>query len=150
MYKIHIIISFILIFFAGLAFGLVIGLSNKKASKRTWLAQELDLNAEQERKIKEIWLGVVQKTGTTSDEEKLKIAAERDDKVRDILKPEQLLDYSRIQQEFAANIKNLASERKAAMSEAVEQTKKILTEEQRIKYETLLREHKVKGMKPVM
>ncbi len=147
--KIHIIISFILIFLAGLAFGYVFGFKQKMAPQRTWLAQELDLNTEQEKKIKEIWTAVVQKTGSTPDEEKIKIAAERDRKVLEILNPEQVPDYSKIQEEFGNNIKSLANDRKTAISGAVEQTKKILTEEQRIKYETLLKEQKVKGMKPV-
>ncbi len=103
------------------------------------LTDELNLTPQQRDQMRSIWEGVRLTTHSALDSAQL-IQAERDKDIVGLLTDEQKLKYAaivkRTNDEFAA----LSAKRDAAFREGVEKTRKILTEEQRARYDDLIRE----------
>ncbi len=112
--------------------------SPRSRERRSWLTDELNLSPEQEVQMKEIW-SPMSRGGPRDHFEKYRAAERtRDDAVVALLTPEQKAQYDRIQTDHQSAIEQLAQERERSFQQAVEATKKILSEEQKKKYEQIM------------
>ena len=104
----------------------------------TPLAQELGLTADQQEKMKEIWEGVRERVHSTFDDAQ-RLQRERDDTLIALLNEDQKARFEKISKDFAARYEELSRERENTFKEAVERTKKLLNDQQRKKYDELLK-----------
>ncbi|HOD81782.1 MAG: hypothetical protein BWX88_03051 [Planctomycetes bacterium ADurb.Bin126] len=138
-------VAFVLVFAAGGSLGLV--LARKPAPPErgpgSWLTQELNLSAEQREQMKKIWSEAMGEGFRRDSEQRRSFSQQRDQQIRDLMTSEQQAKYDAIQQEYAKHLEELSQQRKARFEEAVARTKKILTPQQVVKYEEMLkqREH---------
>lgn len=132
------LIAFLLSFAAGAVFGALFHRAHSSETSPMGLARSLNLKPEQETKLQQIWSDLIHKPSAYPDEERLRLARERDAEIRKLLTPEQLSQFEKISENFTQQLREQALRRKARIEEAVKNTKEILTEEQRKKYEILL------------
>lgn len=108
------------------------------------LSEALGLTKEQSEQMKDIWSGMPAQF-QKSNERRMALVKERDEALYDLLTDEQKARYQKLKADYSTKLNNLAAEqakeREAAFQDAVERTKKILTEPQREKYEELLKKH---------
>ncbi len=137
--------AFVLVFAAGGSLGLVLARrpAPHERGPGSWLTQELNLNAEQREQMKKIWSEAMGDGFRRDGEQRRSFSQQRDQQIRDLMTPEQQAKYDAIQQEYAKHLEELSQQRKARFEEAVARTKKILTPQQVVKYEEMLkqREH---------
>ena len=128
-------VCFLLAFAAGGAAGLLLGRSARPAPG-SWLTRELGLTPDQQEKMRKIWS---ESMPPPRPEQREAWEKERDQRIRAMLTAEQQAQYDELMRERAARLAALAEARKKAFEDAVEQTKAILTEPQRKKYEEILK-----------
>jgi Spy/CpxP family protein refolding chaperone len=104
-----------------------------------WWQAELGLTAEQRTKMDHIWSSLAQKGRT--DERRREFRRERESAIADLVPASQLGEYDRIIDAYNERIAGLERESRDAYEAAVEQTKQILTTEQRTRYEDLLKRY---------
>jgi hypothetical protein len=130
------------LFLIALGTGIVVGMGMSKAPKaedrKSWLAEELSLTADQSEKMKAIWSDI-SRPGQSSFERRRQLGRERDDAVQALLTEEQKTAYTALLDKYNLQMAELNHEREQAFQAAVESTKDILTEQQRVKYDELLR-----------
>jgi len=103
------------------------------------LAEELQLSADQREQMRGIWEGVRDRMHQAFDEAN-DLQRQRDERLVGILSSdEQRAQFAKISKEFAEKYNQLARERDEAFNAAVEKTKKLLSDEQRTKYEQILK-----------
>jgi Spy/CpxP family protein refolding chaperone len=138
--KIVMTAAFALALCAGVAVGMLgARLPEKRGEPRSWLADELQLTAEQREKMKAIW-SEVSKGREESGEKRRAIEKERTDALKAFLgklSPEQRTEYESISQKFQQDRQELDRERDTKFKEAERQTEEMLTPEQREKYKAL-------------
>lgn len=134
-------IAFVVTFLAGIAVGLAFKpMPPPPASPGSWLERELDLTKEQREQMKAIWTDVMRDSGRQqSMDRRRQYQKEREDAVRGLLPDDKLPMYEAILQDYTRKTTELNKEREKAFQEAVERTKKILNDEQRRKYEELMK-----------
>lgn len=134
----------VFLFVVALGSGIVVGWNiphDRPAMRRdqSWLGNELKLSSEQREKMKNIWAEVLQHGGPRhGSDARRQFAKERDEAVVALLTPEQKTAYDRISEKYNQRVADLSKEREAAFQRAVEQTKAMLTPQQRMKYEEML------------
>lgn len=142
MTRMIVITGFIIAFGAGLMSGIVwksYGPGGHKPDKRdpqSWIAEQLGLNPEQQKQMKEIWSGFGGRRDNWQKREQIR--RERDEAIASLIRPEDMAAYDQILEAARQKTEALETEGKERFQEAVEKTKAILTEEQRKKYEELL------------
>ena len=131
-------------FVAALAAGIAVGVAAGRFARRprhaSWLERRLDLTPDQREQMRQIWSGVMRRSGRQQREQREALRRERDEAVQALLTEEQKKQYEEAMQTYARKSEALAAERRKAFDEAVERTKQILTEPQREKYEELLKQ----------
>jgi Spy/CpxP family protein refolding chaperone len=144
--RIIVIIGFLVAFGAGA----VVGLQLRSPSPAqalvpppqnqgpSWLRTELGLSPEQNEQMKNIWEGL-HASGRGYEERRHRLRDERDEAIAALLAPSVMGDYDRVLSEYTNKLAALGTERDKAFAEAVEKTKKILTDQQRVKYEEFLK-----------
>ena len=130
--------AFVLAFVAGVPFGWALEQRNDQPKDGSWLKRRLDLNAEQERQINEIWSGVVERSHAGGRERMRALYGERDAEIRALLSEDQQERYKQIVEKYQSRRSEHFQEMKALNNEAVENTKAVLDDEQRVKYEALI------------
>jgi len=104
------------------------------------LSGQLGLSAEQGEKMREIWESVRGRVRTSyQDAETLQ--HRRDEELVAILNPEQRAKFEKISQAYADRFEDLHRRRDQTFADAVERTRKLLSEEQRRKYDEILKSH---------
>ena len=104
------------------------------------LADELQLTPEQRVQMRDIWEDVRGKVHQAFDEAQ-DLQRQRDERIVALLSDDQKAKFQKLSQEFADRYDQLARERDEAFNSAVDKTKKLLNEEQRKKYEQILKAH---------
>ena len=131
-------------FCAAFAAGVVAGVAGRRfaarAHRRSWLEQELGLNPEQREQMRQIWSGVVSASWQQQRERRETLQKERDEAIAALLNKEQKARYEEVMQTYTRKTAALETERRKAFDEAMERTRKILTESQRKKYDGLLKQ----------
>jgi len=142
--KLTLLTTFVLALGAGLVVGMAAAKRGAAAQmtpaaqpqQRPKLAVALNLTPQQQEQMKAIWSGVMQ---GTNDRRKA-LDKDRDDAINRLFTSEQKAEYDRIQAEYNARSSDLKTDRQRHIDEAVEQTKKILNDAQRQKYEQMVKD----------
>jgi hypothetical protein len=114
------------------------------ASFERTLADELGLRYDQREAMREIWEGVRGKVHK-SFEDAQSLQKERDEAMVALLNDEQRQKFARISKDYANRFDALTKNRDATFDQAVEKTKKILDDSQRLRYEEILKSHVRRG-----
>jgi len=106
-------------------------------AERAGLADELGLSEAQREQIRSIWEGVRDQVRDTFQAAQ-ELERARDQAMIALLTDEQKAQFEKISQDFSAQYSELALRREQSFTDAVEQTRKLLNDEQRTKYERIL------------
>jgi Spy/CpxP family protein refolding chaperone len=104
----------------------------------TPLAQELGLSPDQQAQMRGIW-ETVRGRVHGSFEEAQRLQKQRDEALVALLNDEQKAKFQRIARDFADRFDKLSHERKTTFDEAVAKTRRLLNDEQRQKYDEILK-----------
>jgi len=104
-----------------------------------WLTSELQLSAEQQEKLAKIWSEAGRPDPRRQEERRRQLRRQRDEAIGALIRPEDRGKYDAIHAEYAEQSAALDREMRAGFQKAVEQTKEILSPQQREKYEILLK-----------
>ena len=104
----------------------------------TPLAHELNLTADQQAQMRGIWEGVRGRVHGTFDEAQ-RLQRERDEALVSLLNDEQKAKFQRIAQDYSDRFDKLSQKRKTTFDEAVTKTRRLLNDEQRRKYDEILK-----------
>jgi Spy/CpxP family protein refolding chaperone len=104
------------------------------------LAEELNLSEEQRTKMRGIWETVHGDVNRTF-EDAIKLEQQRDEALVAILTDEQKAQFEKISKDFAGRFDGLSRQRDQIFGKAVEDTRKVLDETQKQKYEQILKTH---------
>jgi Spy/CpxP family protein refolding chaperone len=107
------------------------------AEQRSPLSQALDLTPEQATQMRLIWEDV-RSTANDCLTSGQALSREREKAMESLLSPDQRVEYDRIKTDYNAKIDALKVRREQTFQKAVEQTRSMLTEPQRKKYEKLV------------
>lgn len=143
--RLLILTCFAAAFAAGISGGLVIGRQPRKPPPPPFLVQQLDLTPEQAERVRDIWSKTYDSLRATLSAKREALEQDREDAILAILTEDQLAFYQQVTAGYRAERDRLAEERKAAIEQAVERTKAVLTDEQKAKYEALLAEREKQG-----
>jgi Spy/CpxP family protein refolding chaperone len=105
-----------------------------------WLASELKLTPEQQEKMEKIWSDTAFRGRHDREEKRRELIRDRDQAIANLIRPEDKPKYDQVLKTYAERTETLDNESRLAIQSAVEQTKQILTPEQRARYEQL-RQH---------
>jgi hypothetical protein len=109
-------------------------------SPGSWLSTELGLSPEQRKALDGIWSAVAK--ANDQDERRRNFRRERDESIAHLVPPARLGEYDDIINVYQDRIDALERTSREAYESAVEQTRQILTSEQRTRYEELLKRHR--------
>lgn len=136
--EVIILISFIVAFAAGISIGLVIGRGGRPPRTGSPLGR-LNLTHAQRDQMQKIWTETMEPMGRLQHEKMQKLQEEREQAILNLLSTEQREELERINEAYHQNMRKLEQERRALFDQAMEKTKKILSEEQRKQYEEILK-----------
>jgi hypothetical protein len=135
--KILLGVSFVMVFCAGIAIGFLVGNADNRNDKPPWLAGELGLTSQQQREMKDIWRSVREKACEFPSHERRQLGEKRDAAVKELLSGDSVKRYEEILETYSREKEELIRAWKAPFEEAMEKTRKILSEEQFQKFEEL-------------
>jgi Spy/CpxP family protein refolding chaperone len=110
------------------------------AAKGDGLSEQLDLSAAQAQQMREIWETVRQQV-RTSQSEADKLQRGRDEELVAMLSREQRAKFEKISRSYADRFAELRKQRDQAFATAVDKTRNLLSDEQRRKYDEILKTH---------
>src|SRR5262245_9749836 len=139
--KMVLTIAFVLAMGAGVAVGMLGAKYPQTHQPRSWLGDELSLSAEQREQMRAIWQDV-SKARPRDWERRRALEKEKNEAIVGLLTEEQKAKYDELNRQFAQKMQEQAQQREAAMQEAIERTKQILTPEQRDRYEQIMQERR--------
>ena len=162
MAKIMVVIGFCVAFAAGLAVGFELRRTSHAQTPTTseppvrttgpstrgsrspggWFASELKLDAEQRKKMDAIWSAVARGGREEMDKERDALRRQRDEAILALVGADNKAKYDDIQKQYRDDQQAVERKMRGRFEKAVEETKAILTPEQRDKYEQLLARHR--------
>jgi Spy/CpxP family protein refolding chaperone len=111
-----------------------------RRSRSGFLSAELSLTPDQRNRLDEIWSSMAK--DNDQDEQRRQFRRERDAAIADLVPAGRLGEYDRIIDAYHDRIEAMERTTREAYEAAVDQTKDILTPEQRTRYEELLKRHR--------
>jgi hypothetical protein len=143
--KLAIVLGFTFMFIAGLAVGRSPGgipslRAPKAEAQRSWLGNELRLTAPQQEQMKTIWSNPAI-TRPDLPKQFHDCDHQRDEAIQNLLSPEQKLQFEQIKRDHDAKVAALTADRNQAMRDAEDETRLMLSEDQRKKYDEILKAH---------
>lgn len=144
MTKLMVLLGFLVSFSAGVMVGVVSDHPPRKPDgkpdrdRSSWLAEQLKLTQEQTKRLQEIWSELARRGGREQVDRRAQLRRQRDESIAALIPEERRKDFERVLSDFAAANEALENEWRSAYRGAVEQTKAILTPDQRERYEQLL------------
>lgn len=138
--KIILFVGFLLTFGAGLVVGLLLHRPAPHFGRGGWLSSELNLTSAQSEQIHQIWAGAMGSSRKEYEDRHKAIRDQRDKALADLMQPVQREAYDKIMKNYSEKMSELNNQRRQAFQKASEQMKKLLTEDQRKKYEELLKQ----------
>lgn len=136
-----ILLGFLVMFAAGAIVGVV---QSKTAAHqrhdRSWLADQLHLTDAQRQQMQKIWSDAMSKSHDQAIEKRRELQQQRASAIRDLLTPAQQIQFEKIEKQYEQESADLQKERGRAVQEAVARTKEILNDQQRAKYDELLKQ----------
>jgi len=146
--RIILLVGSVLVFAAGTSAGLLLSRVNDKPRRRSWLVSELNLTADQQEKMREIWSETLKSRLGSRGEDRRNLRQQRDEAIEQLLTAEQKVEYDAVQERYAQQIEQMHEQRRRAFEAATERTKRILTPEQVTKYEKILAQRREAGSSP--
>jgi uncharacterized membrane protein len=140
--SVTILLGFLLMFAAGAVVGMVKThgvFPPPPPHDRSWLGDQLQLSDEQKQQMQQIWADAVPHNRDQAMEKRRALQKQRDDAVRALLTPAQQTKFDKIVEQYEAAQADLQKERGKAVQEAIAKTKLILNDQQRAKYEEILK-----------
>ena len=137
--KIIVVILFVVAFGAGLTTGRVFQHHPKAVHERgpSWLSSELDLSEPQREEMLAIW-GSLYKNGSSDRSQRRELQKWRNEAIAELIPENKQQELETISKDYSSQLDELMAEGRLRYDKAVEQTKAILTPEQRLKYEEVL------------
>jgi len=135
--KILLLISFVMVFCAGVSIGAFVRGSRSGHHEPTWLADELGLTSDQQREMKEIWEPVRNNAREYPSQQRRELSEKRDRAVRELLHEDQVGRFDEIVATYKREKEELIKEWRAPFEEAMGKTKRMLSDEQFRKFEEL-------------
>jgi Spy/CpxP family protein refolding chaperone len=151
MTKIVLVIGFVFAFSAGLVCGLAVRGHDVQASPAPLtrpttsegpgglLATELGLTPEQREQMKRIWGDNARTLRHQQDQRRAQARRERDEAIAALVRAEDRQTYDQVLRAHTDRLAEIERELRASWQNGVEETRKILTPEQRTKYEDFLK-----------
>lgn len=138
--KIILLLAFVLAIGAGVAVGVLSARTLPAAAPQrdSWLAQELELTAEQQDSMQSIWNDLLRNRGREYAEQWKNLQQERDVAMRGLLSSDQKQAADRIDQQFAEKARLLWKQAEAEFTAASAKSRQMLNESQKVKYDALL------------
>jgi len=133
------IVSFVMVFLAGVAGGFVVLRSAPPPPRQPWLSRELGLNAKQQEQMRAIWSQDRDHMGQ-SFEQMRAVREWRDKAIQELLTEDQKAHYDQIVKEADQKMAAITAERRKGFEEKAARTREILNEEQRKKFDALQKE----------
>jgi len=130
-------VCFCAAFAAGVAAGLAWPRRHGRPPRGSLIASELGLTGKQREQMRQIWSGAMDALRGQHSKQRRELREQRDAAIVGLLTVEQKARYDAIRSEYEAEMEATGKAREAAFEAAVEQTKQILTEPQRKKYEEM-------------
>jgi Spy/CpxP family protein refolding chaperone len=146
--KVILLVSVVLAFAAGTALGMfIIGSGRSSTQPSSVLSRKLNLTADQQDRMRKIWSEAMGSVSRQHAERRAALAQERDQAIQALLSGDQRTRYEAIQQNYTRQAEQLSQERKRAFEDAVRRTKEeILTPDQAVKYDELMKGQREHGM----
>ena len=155
MTKVVVILGFLVAFGAGLVVGLNVrrepntvatGSTTRPDDRRGggpggFLAAHLNLSADQRKEMDKIWSEFGGRARWEQDKKRRQCRDERDEAIAALVRPADYDKYDLILRNYSDRLADLDKQARADFEKAVERTKKILSPEQREKYEAFLKRH---------
>ena len=147
--KAILLVCFLLTFAAGISVGLLAGRRDQPQGHHGELEKELNLTAAQQEKMDAIWKAArdsMRQQRQQQGDRRTTLSQDRDKKIAALLAelPDvQRVNYEAIQKDYSTKRDELSEkysqERARSNEQVIEQTKKILTPDQAVKYEEILK-----------
>lgn len=115
--------------------------TTRPSGRDGWLAAELVLATEQREQLKKIWSESTRRNRGDQDDLRRQYRTERDEAVAALIRPEDKEKYAQAIKTYSDRMAGIDQLGREAYQIAVEQTKAVLTPEQRTKYEEILKRH---------
>src|SRR5450432_2513554 len=148
--KLIVMLGFLVAFAAGIAVGvqnrvLIVSKSanvlnpTTRPNRHGWLVAELNLTPDQQQQLNQIWSDTAHRGNHEQGEDlRRQYRKERDGAISALIRPDDRGAYDEILKKFSDRTSALEQEWRGSYENAVEQTKQILTPQQRTKYEEIL------------
>lgn len=139
--------GFVVAFLAGLIVGLTRvtpqgagsgGERERSRDRGSWLVEQLSLTPQQQEQMKAIWDEAAAGGYRKQRDQRRRMKEELDAAIVDLIREEDQSLYEQLLREHDARLAVMEAEWKRSFQNAIEQTKAILTPEQRVKYEAIL------------
>lgn len=143
--KLLLVVSFLGVFSAGVATGLVTAKPAPRPHEHSWLMSELNLTSQQREQMRKIWSETVEASMRQRGEQRRGLADERDKAVVALLDANQQARYDQIMQDYSRKTDELQQQGKKAFDLAAERTRQILTPEQVKQYDELIKKMGERG-----
>jgi Spy/CpxP family protein refolding chaperone len=153
MTKLVVIIGFCVAFAAGLTVGRSRqwqadtqqpgspSVPSTRPSRASFLASELNLNAQQQEQLKQIWSEAARGGRGESEKRRQQLREKRDADIEALIPAGDKANYQQVLSAYRAELDAMDREMRERFRNSVEETKKVLTPEQRAKYEEILSRH---------
>jgi Spy/CpxP family protein refolding chaperone len=105
----------------------------------SWLADQLNLSADQQQKMDAIWADVKQQMNGEGDKHR-ELDRERDDAIRDLLSDDQWLDYQEIYGIYRQKRQEMEKARDALIKSAEDRSRNLLNDSQKSRWDQLAKD----------
>jgi len=105
----------------------------------SWLADQLDLTADQQQKMDAIWADVKQQMSKDWDKHR-DLDRQRDEAVRDLLSDDQLVQYEAIYDAYRVKRAEMERTRDTLIKSAEERSRELLTDSQKVRWDQLAKD----------
>lgn len=141
--RILLITCFVVIFAAGVAAGMFVaalGRGKQAGHGRSWLMDQLNLSDDQRTQVRDIWSKARESGGRGYLDRRRALGEARDKALGELVAPDQRPQFQALMKDHADKLKELSDQRKKAYDQALEQMRRVLTPEQSLKYDELMKE----------
>ncbi|HVT91140.1 MAG TPA: Spy/CpxP family protein refolding chaperone [Tepidisphaeraceae bacterium] len=137
--KTFILIAFVLAMGAGVAVGMLGSRTiPKKLEGRSWLVDELHLTSAQEQQMNQIWGDMMRNKGRAIKDQLDLLKKERQAEIDGLLSDDQKSKVEQIDHRFGDRARELWKQCQQDFTDAADQSRKVLDESQRLKYDELV------------
>lgn len=138
------VVLMICLFVVALGCGIAVGMGISRSipphgRDHSWLAKELQLTEAQQEQMRGVWSETLRGVGPRQSDRRKQFQKERDEAMVASFTPEQHAAYDKIVAKYNQRLAENNREREVAFQRAVERTKAILDQRQRVKYDELLK-----------